>query len=1089
MPTVYLQAIQAHPKDAPILPHSAGVASKLAQCLNPALPSGVHQKALDIYIYIFSVFGPSFVSTHLHEYIPGLSGVLSFASLSVKPGVYAIFEKFIIRLPAASLRSPLKSLILGLLPAIEEATSEDFDEALAILEALEQKFGSDEDASEHGGYFWQCLFLAVVSSPTKRQGALNFLTRRLPKFVGTGEDLSPVAEAMVSPDPGLLVRCFVSGLSDHQALVQRGFLDLLVTHLPIHSTVLQQKVDAADLDRLVSAVIHVLLRRDMSLNRRLWSWFLGPDPKESSAEPTSPTAETAPSMNKESHVQLQYFESYGKTALERCILAMFRGRGLNSTGLARPFRICLSLMDRWEIGASLVPQIFMPAIESAYRFSKTASSVAAGEVVRSASLFFDGVEASLIFASLTRLLKTALSPDETRPDHLQFFVWIITHFNVRDEEMVTTHVPYTLLHLLALLNIRELQSFRIDTWISAIDAALHLLELVPPRVFGQVAKGAKTNSSASTPAVLSSNDDICKAVTEFYEGRNKSTHHSILSFDNHSLSALLTEQASTIAITALGQPSSKQFSHAVPVLLSILGKSTHTKSESLLRLFATVEKTLSSAERDVQTLPFPTVQAIISLLSALDLHDSASKERIDNLEPNLTNQLWQYISPSRPKYHVEAVRSLWVLGDLVAPRDSIKVSLLDLLRQKNADPPDMANEPNYSTERFALLWSHSIPARSGLTRKASNVSLADAEQLTRRFDTLFEPLLLVLESLVDSSHPEFEYVRRWLSNLSTLEHIFKMLLGRIHAILMDQTVHGPDPHVRERHNRDLETELEYMLTHFANVLKYGTNWTWDCLCDTEQIAFEYDEKVSGLVYLATTSIKVISGPKPSSMSLVQKAMSVLDILISGPVAVGLKPLELDSRLIDRLTTSLESDGYDVLQGRLLQLITQAVRLRLANSQSDQPSESRSRTSVSEKRPSVSTARPNSAHQAHISAPAPPSQLLRCLRLGVASKASRRHMHQWLSFLESILPTFADAIFSNLIALVECFCEQVDKAFNELVGLTKSGATQSAMAPEMATTDLLDGLEMILARAHDCLVDEMSSEPQPKPTPQTNSFLG
>lgn len=64
------QAIQSHPKDAPLLPHSAVIASKLAQCLNPALPSGVHQKAIEVYAYIFATFGvsPSNVVSCLRQY-------------------------------------------------------------------------------------------------------------------------------------------------------------------------------------------------------------------------------------------------------------------------------------------------------------------------------------------------------------------------------------------------------------------------------------------------------------------------------------------------------------------------------------------------------------------------------------------------------------------------------------------------------------------------------------------------------------------------------------------------------------------------------------------------------------------------------------------------------------------------------------------------------------------------------------------------------------------------------------------------------------------------------------------------------------
>lgn len=49
------QAIQAQPPATNDLPHRSVIANRLAQCLKPTLPSGVHQKALEVYAYIFSV--------------------------------------------------------------------------------------------------------------------------------------------------------------------------------------------------------------------------------------------------------------------------------------------------------------------------------------------------------------------------------------------------------------------------------------------------------------------------------------------------------------------------------------------------------------------------------------------------------------------------------------------------------------------------------------------------------------------------------------------------------------------------------------------------------------------------------------------------------------------------------------------------------------------------------------------------------------------------------------------------------------------------------------------------------------------------
>lgn len=41
------------------IPRKLIVAKRLAQCLNPALPTGVHQRALDVYTHILAVLGVS----------------------------------------------------------------------------------------------------------------------------------------------------------------------------------------------------------------------------------------------------------------------------------------------------------------------------------------------------------------------------------------------------------------------------------------------------------------------------------------------------------------------------------------------------------------------------------------------------------------------------------------------------------------------------------------------------------------------------------------------------------------------------------------------------------------------------------------------------------------------------------------------------------------------------------------------------------------------------------------------------------------------------------------------------------------------
>lgn len=51
------QALQSRPSDVSDVPHTALIAKRLAQCLDPRLPSGVHQKTLEIYACVFAILG------------------------------------------------------------------------------------------------------------------------------------------------------------------------------------------------------------------------------------------------------------------------------------------------------------------------------------------------------------------------------------------------------------------------------------------------------------------------------------------------------------------------------------------------------------------------------------------------------------------------------------------------------------------------------------------------------------------------------------------------------------------------------------------------------------------------------------------------------------------------------------------------------------------------------------------------------------------------------------------------------------------------------------------------------------------------
>ena len=317
-----------------------------------------------------------------------------------------LFETYIVVLNSSAIRPALKAIILALLPGLEEENSDEFEKTLRILEAFKGVFQSDKEkaasdpVSSCDQYFWQCLFLACITSASRRNSALAYLTRNLPHLsspfdvrgkrpsadsnVQSGPAamdprLKDAIEAVASPEPGLLIRCFCAGLHDEQLLIQRGFLDLLVTHLPLHSIVLQKMAVPEDLKQLVASATSVVARKDMSLNRRLWSWFLGPEPNSdtptSVLSPVSPkTIVTPEPTNWRASVQIQYFEYNGLQPLINSIHGMINSESHDATERARPLRVCLSLMDRWDIGNLIVPKLFMPVLESAWKYQSLPSA-------------------------------------------------------------------------------------------------------------------------------------------------------------------------------------------------------------------------------------------------------------------------------------------------------------------------------------------------------------------------------------------------------------------------------------------------------------------------------------------------------------------------------------------------------------------------------------------------------------------------------------------------------------------------------------------------------------------------------------------
>ena len=814
-----LKALQSRPSDVAEIPHGSIVAKRLAQCLAPTLGAGVHQKTLEVYAYVFSVVGKDGLSRDLSLWLPGLSPTLSFASLSIKPTLLSLFETFIVSLEPTVLRSALRAIILTLLPGLEDETSEEYERTLVLLnkfrDAVSQnsrKASAQEDVAGDQ-YFWQSLFLASITSSSRRQGALSYLTRELPrmgKSIPTYSDpqtvqqaqgdskkyLPPAFQAVTSPEPGLLIRCFVVGLQDEQLLNQRGFLDLLVSHLPLHSLVLREKVTSEDVELLIMAAVSVVSRREMSLNRRLWSWLLGPETTSEKDDNTSgsPSPDSMGSIapvEAQNMSQTKYFERYGLQQLSNGILKLLDNDALTPLEKARPFRTCLSLMDRWEIGGLVVPRIFLPAMKSVWRYQNLAPSKDAfTDILRSANVFFDGIESGLIWAELTRMMVRAVNPEadgkesgtlvgmgsETLLNHVQF---VITHFNLQEEEMITIHIPMATLALLISLRLllegSELATVGGDFVVpkKACKVATRLLDVMPQRII-------TVTHSVQREAEADDGKPSLKKIQQFYNDLRSGSEDVTPPLHIGVINGSIIRSVSQIATLTLGSATRcVDLLELVNDLLDkVLRKTTTLNEYEYGQIMSSLVRASEILTTHQATESFATIAAYVSILETLKRASTSGlwelDHRVRQLLLKLLTNLWRYTSPSQPRHNVEAVRCLWRIHS-ISPEDYlVEGSLASLLFHDTKS--DAGRAPDLeSARRFAVVWAHCVSTAniSGDRRSSLGHGVAkqgcNAIKVSRESRMLERPLLVLLDSLFDKGTELSTFISSWLQSLSSIQ--------------------------------------------------------------------------------------------------------------------------------------------------------------------------------------------------------------------------------------------------------------------------------------------------------------------------------
>ncbi|KAJ6188405.1 hypothetical protein N7519_003313 [Penicillium mononematosum] len=1115
-----LKALQTHPPDQPVVPHKVLVSKRLAQCLNPSLPSGVHQKALEVYTYIFGLIKLEGLSHDLPLYLPGLAPTLTFASLTVRPLFLSLVEGYIVDLEPWAIRPALKAIILALLPGLEEETSEDFEPTLRTINKLRDAAAQLEtqrtsETGASGQYFWQCLFLASITNPSRRLGVLAYLNRYLPKLgiadrrpsTAGGSDpqnippeILAAADSVILPEPGLLIRCVASGLSDDQLLVQRNFLDLLVTHLPLSSPILQNKIAAGDLQTLVIAAVGVVTRRDMSLNRRLWAWFLGPDSQNdvSSVDDRKLSSETARSSSVDGKelTQSQYFSRVGLQPLVTGLLDMIKQAPNIPSERTKPFRIALSLMDRWEIGGYIVPAVFLPTVRSVQAFESTAPENHFEEVFRSASAFFDGVESGVIFSELLGLVDYRYSEVDVDSDQvlrdLDLALFIIENFNVREEDMVQIHVP--LLALSVLVKMREISPKESTPNKQAVTAALNkvlksLTGLLTERAFLRKTGPEKTAGNDTKGR----GTDILRAVHSFYEQSKNSLELPPLPYAPKNLGEMIIREAHELAIAALESRDGNLSVHEpLDILVTLLKKLPKSRVLRDRRLYEALCQRLGSGKDKPTTASFSVISTIASTVTSLFfIHTPGfyvSYEDACDLITPLVNQLWWYLSPPQSK----------------VSRGSPSLTAL-MVNVSTAASRHLSSEQQ--AERFYVLWNHSH--HSTHEQPPKQVLDVGGTLFSYQCSMLERPLFIVLDLLSEESSDSSQSVQLWLQDLPSIHKVFHVVISNL-----DELSEPDEISEKKKDNHSISPddykECDYLLRTASNIISALSHNGWIALLthvlgnekrlETSKSEDNADFKsLHSAIFEA--SLRIISTLSPAPMEfnldgerLHKDALQLMRQLLLGPGAEELVESGIDDFLVERLLVSSEG-GSMAVQGALIDALLAALKVRFAQAYLPPPpprpkhlrASSRDRLTS----PSILsfTSDKGDRRQSVPQLPQPPERLLDCLLKGISSPKSREIVDKWIVLLCEVLPLYSGSIFQILLMLVECFCREIRASYGRLQLSFQQTEDWPQDRSEHVTIALLSGLENCIANAHERLIVEESNVPTVKSPDQAQGFFG
>ncbi|KAL7716793.1 Dopey domain protein [Entamoeba marina] len=331
----FTKFIKSH-KSFPVVPAKQTFMRRMAQALDPQIPSGNERLSYDIWCFT-----------------PGLFPLIRTGATDIRIKCLQIVKTHLLSI-IKTIPEMHRSLVVAVVVGMEENSSGIKDKTIEILDAL-------KDGNEK--YFWETCWDVLRVNPVSRKPLLVYLHLRL----------SIPFENNQTPTKEQLLYSVLNTLSDEKSLVLREMLDIVCTRMRLDSGIFTKTQMTSLLERMF---LLLPKKKDSGLTRRVHFYLLGL------------SAKTQDTQQEE---MLEYFTNYSSSIVETALINLFNY--FNKTGVEKIIGISEELLGKQVIGEQVIGTI----IKSVVLLLKDSQEDGNRENVSKIIEFLSKVDATILF--------------------------------------------------------------------------------------------------------------------------------------------------------------------------------------------------------------------------------------------------------------------------------------------------------------------------------------------------------------------------------------------------------------------------------------------------------------------------------------------------------------------------------------------------------------------------------------------------------------------------------------------------------------------------------------------------------------------